>query len=92
MKSVKNKIIMIFLILLILFIFSLSLLIVGSVFLGIYNKNVDFDIHNSIFYYVLSGGILTGIGILNIITLLIVNFVFINNNRETIKKYLKIRR
>ncbi len=89
MKNVKKKIILIFLILLILFIFSLSLLIVGSVFVGIHNRNIDFNIHNSTFYYVLTGGILIGIGILNIITILIVNYVFINNNIETIKKIFK---
>ena len=78
----KKKIIFIISILIILFILSLSFLITGGVFLGIHEPNLNLNIHNKDFYYVLSGAILVGIGILNIITLLIISFIYLNNKTK----------
>lgn len=83
-----KKIIIIFLILLFSLLICLGMIITGSVFLGINNPDLNLQVHNSVFYGVLIGAILVGIGLLNFFTILIISFILISNNKYKIKEII----
>ena len=83
-----KKIIIIFLILLFSILICLGMIITGSVFLGINQPDLNLQVHNSVFYGVLTGAILVGIGLLNFFTILIISFILISNNKYKIKEII----
>ena len=83
-----KKIIIIFLILLFSILICLGMIITGSVFLAINQPDLNLQVHNSVFYGVLIGAILVGIGLLNFFTLLIISFILISNNKYKIKEII----
>lgn len=83
-----KKIIIIFLILLFSLLICLGMIITGSVFLGINQPDLNLQVHNSVFYGVLIGAILVGIGLLNFFTILIISFILISNNKYKIKEII----
>ncbi|MBU3830942.1 MAG: hypothetical protein H9897_02195 [Candidatus Ureaplasma intestinipullorum] len=64
------------------------MIITGSVFLGINQPDLNLQVHNSVFYGVLIGAILVGIGLLNFFTILIISFILISNNKYKIKEII----
>lgn len=83
-----KKIIIIFLILLFSILICLGMIITGSVFLAINHPDLNLQVHNSVFYGVLIGAILVGIGLLNFFTILIISFILISNNKYKIKEII----
>ena len=83
-----KKIIIIFLILLFSILICLGMIITGSVFLAINQPDLNLQVHNSVFYGVLIGAILLGIGLLNFFTILIISFILISNNKYKIKEII----
>lgn len=83
-----KKIIIIFLILLFSILICLGMIITGSVFLAINHPDLNLQVHNSVFYGVLTGAILVGIGLLTFFTLLIISFILISNNKYKIKEII----
>lgn len=88
MKFKMKKIIILFLILLFSILICLGMIITGSIFLAINHPNLNLQIHDSIFYGVLIGAILVGIGLLNFFTMLIIVFILISNNKSKIKEII----